>query len=208
MNFSPPGSGRSAIFFRWPASQPMWSLDFRRIGRWFRETYDFIEGLELSYLHVFSYSRRVNTLAASMNEPVQDKIKKQRSELLHQLSENKRKSFTWKIQALQQMSCLNQTIPMDSCMGSRRTTSRWRRSTIPGLLTRLYLWHWMFWEKSCVLRYKALGTGYWMLDAGCWMLDAGCWMLDAGCWMLDAGCWMLDAGCWMLDAGCVGVWNE
>jgi threonylcarbamoyladenosine tRNA methylthiotransferase MtaB len=59
----------------------------------FRETYDFIEGLELSYLHVFSYSRRVNTLAASMNEPVQDKIKKQRSELLHQLSENKKKIF-------------------------------------------------------------------------------------------------------------------
>jgi threonylcarbamoyladenosine tRNA methylthiotransferase MtaB len=59
----------------------------------FRETYDFIEDLELSYLHVFSYSRRANTLAAGMNEQVQDKIKKQRSELLHQLSENKKKIF-------------------------------------------------------------------------------------------------------------------
>lgn len=59
----------------------------------FRETHDFIEGLELSYLHVFSYSRRENTLAATMAEPVQDKIKKQRSKLLHQLSENKKKKF-------------------------------------------------------------------------------------------------------------------
>ena len=62
----------------------------------FRETYDFIEGLELSYLHVFSYSRRENTLAARMAEPVQDKIKKQRSNLLHQLSENKKKIFYMK----------------------------------------------------------------------------------------------------------------
>jgi threonylcarbamoyladenosine tRNA methylthiotransferase MtaB len=59
----------------------------------FRETYNFIEGLELSYLHVFSYSRRVNTLAAKMDEPVQDKIRKQRSDLLHLLSENKKKEF-------------------------------------------------------------------------------------------------------------------
>jgi threonylcarbamoyladenosine tRNA methylthiotransferase MtaB len=59
----------------------------------FRETLDFIEGLELSYLHVFSYSRRTNTLAASMAEPVQDKVKKHRSELLHQLSANKKRTF-------------------------------------------------------------------------------------------------------------------
>jgi threonylcarbamoyladenosine tRNA methylthiotransferase MtaB len=59
----------------------------------FRETYDFIEGLELSYLHVFSYSRRVNTLAAGMAEPVQDKIKKQRSEILHRQSEKKKRIF-------------------------------------------------------------------------------------------------------------------
>ena len=66
----------------------------------FRETYDFIEGLELSYLHVFSYSRRANTLAAGMPDPVQDKIKKQRSELLHQLSENKKNIFYLKNRGL------------------------------------------------------------------------------------------------------------
>jgi threonylcarbamoyladenosine tRNA methylthiotransferase MtaB len=59
----------------------------------FRKTFDFIEGLELSYLHVFSYSRRVNTLAANMDKPVRDKIKKHRSELLHQLSDSKKRAF-------------------------------------------------------------------------------------------------------------------
>jgi threonylcarbamoyladenosine tRNA methylthiotransferase MtaB len=59
----------------------------------FRETVGFIEGLELSYLHVFSYSKRANTLAANMVDPVQDKIKKSRSDLLHQLSGNKKKIF-------------------------------------------------------------------------------------------------------------------
>jgi threonylcarbamoyladenosine tRNA methylthiotransferase MtaB len=59
----------------------------------FRETFDFIEGLDLSYLHVFSYSKRPNTLAANMADPVQDKIKKYRSDLLHQLSGKKKKIF-------------------------------------------------------------------------------------------------------------------
>ena len=59
----------------------------------FRETHEFIEGLELSYMHVFSYSRRENTLAAKMPEPVQDTVKKQRSQLLQRLSEKKKKAF-------------------------------------------------------------------------------------------------------------------
>jgi threonylcarbamoyladenosine tRNA methylthiotransferase MtaB len=59
----------------------------------FQETYDFIKGLELSYLHVFSYSKRENTLAASMPEPVKDKVRKQRSEILHRLSAEKKQGF-------------------------------------------------------------------------------------------------------------------
>ncbi|MCX6243878.1 MAG: tRNA (N(6)-L-threonylcarbamoyladenosine(37)-C(2))-methylthiotransferase MtaB [Bacteroidetes bacterium] len=59
----------------------------------FRETYNYLEGLDLSYMHVFSYSKRENTLASKMPEPVQDRIKKERSHLLHQLSETKKKDF-------------------------------------------------------------------------------------------------------------------
>jgi threonylcarbamoyladenosine tRNA methylthiotransferase MtaB len=59
----------------------------------FGETLDFIRGLGLSYAHVFSYSKRENTLAARMDEPVQDKVRKYRSEALHQLSEDKKSAF-------------------------------------------------------------------------------------------------------------------
>jgi len=62
-------------------------------GEDFRDTYDFINGFELSYLHVFSYSKRPNTLAAKLEQPVQDKIRKERSDLLHQLSEKKKREF-------------------------------------------------------------------------------------------------------------------
>jgi threonylcarbamoyladenosine tRNA methylthiotransferase MtaB len=66
----------------------------------FSETVDFIESLELSYLHVFSYSRRENTLASKMADPVQDKIKKQRSVVLHALSEKKKRAFYLKNKGL------------------------------------------------------------------------------------------------------------
>ena len=59
----------------------------------FMDTFEFISQLELSYLHVFSYSRRENTLAVNMPEPVKDKVRKQRSEILHKLSEEKKLSF-------------------------------------------------------------------------------------------------------------------
>ena len=66
----------------------------------FTNTYDFINSLELSYLHVFSYSKRENTLASGM-EQVHDKVKKQRSEALHQLSDKKKKEFYLKNQGLE-----------------------------------------------------------------------------------------------------------
>jgi threonylcarbamoyladenosine tRNA methylthiotransferase MtaB len=59
----------------------------------FQETYNFLKNIDISYMHVFSYSRRENTLASGMKEQVQDKIKKHRSELLHQLSDAKKKEF-------------------------------------------------------------------------------------------------------------------
>jgi threonylcarbamoyladenosine tRNA methylthiotransferase MtaB len=59
----------------------------------FAETLELIENLEISYLHVFSYSSRENTLAAKMTDLVPDKIRKHRSEVLHALSEKKKKTF-------------------------------------------------------------------------------------------------------------------
>jgi threonylcarbamoyladenosine tRNA methylthiotransferase MtaB len=59
----------------------------------FAATYHFIESLDISYLHVFTYSCRDNTLAARMQDPVASKIKKERSDLLHELSDKKKKRF-------------------------------------------------------------------------------------------------------------------
>ncbi|MGO9481254.1 MAG: tRNA (N(6)-L-threonylcarbamoyladenosine(37)-C(2))-methylthiotransferase MtaB [Candidatus Kryptoniota bacterium] len=59
----------------------------------FEQTYDFIESLPLTYLHVFSYSEREGTDAASLNERVDPRARKKRSELLRMLSIRKRYEF-------------------------------------------------------------------------------------------------------------------
>ncbi|NQV01417.1 MAG: MiaB/RimO family radical SAM methylthiotransferase, partial [Bacteroidia bacterium] len=59
----------------------------------FRETHTFLEQIPISYMHVFSYSRRENTLASSSVENIPKDERKHRSELLHQLSDRKKTSF-------------------------------------------------------------------------------------------------------------------
>ncbi len=59
----------------------------------FRETANFLQHLPVSYLHVFSYSRRENTLAANVVNTIPGSERKRRSELLHQLSDQKKRDF-------------------------------------------------------------------------------------------------------------------
>jgi threonylcarbamoyladenosine tRNA methylthiotransferase MtaB len=59
----------------------------------FGETRDFIDNLDISYLHVFTYSKRDNTLAAKIPAAVHDHVKKERSDTLHRLSEEKKRLF-------------------------------------------------------------------------------------------------------------------
>lgn len=59
----------------------------------FLETYEFLNGLDISYLHVFTYSERDNTLAISMKEVVPMKERNLRSKMLHSLSDKKRRAF-------------------------------------------------------------------------------------------------------------------
>ncbi len=59
----------------------------------FKSTYDFINSLDISYLHVFTYSERENTLAATMDGVVPNAERAHRSKLLHQLSDEKRLKF-------------------------------------------------------------------------------------------------------------------
>ncbi len=60
----------------------------------FMETYHFLNELDVSYLHVFTYSERANTAAAEMGEVVPMEIRRQRNEMLRILSHKKRMSFT------------------------------------------------------------------------------------------------------------------
>ena len=59
----------------------------------FLETYDFIKKLDISYLHVFSYSERENTKAIELNGVVTKKTRNKRSKLLRLLSASKKTSF-------------------------------------------------------------------------------------------------------------------
>ena len=59
----------------------------------FQETYSFLLNLDISYLHVFSYSERDNTEASNMLDPVPKNVRYQRSKMLRSLSEKKRRIF-------------------------------------------------------------------------------------------------------------------
>ena len=59
----------------------------------FKETKVFLESLDVSYLHVFSYSQRKDTLAATMENHVTKEEKELRSKTLHILSNEKRHQF-------------------------------------------------------------------------------------------------------------------
>ncbi|MAU26162.1 MAG: tRNA (N(6)-L-threonylcarbamoyladenosine(37)-C(2))-methylthiotransferase MtaB [Muricauda sp.] len=59
----------------------------------FLQTYHFLNELDISYLHVFTYSERENTLAAEMQGVVPKSVRSKRSKMLRGLSAKKRRAF-------------------------------------------------------------------------------------------------------------------
>ncbi len=59
----------------------------------FQKTYNFLESLKISQLHVFTYSERPNTQALKIDDAVPIPTRKARSKILHQLSDQKTKAF-------------------------------------------------------------------------------------------------------------------
>lgn len=59
----------------------------------FAQSKIYLENLPISYLHVFPYSDRPNTMALKMEERIDIPIRKARSLELHQLSDHKRHAF-------------------------------------------------------------------------------------------------------------------
>ena len=59
----------------------------------FLETYNFLNEMDISYLHVFTYSERDNTEAAEMADVVPINVRNKRSKMLRGLSVKKRRAF-------------------------------------------------------------------------------------------------------------------
>ena len=59
----------------------------------FNETYEFLKALNISYLHVFSYSERDNTESLKINHKIPKKIRAIRSQILRKLSDKKKMIF-------------------------------------------------------------------------------------------------------------------
>ncbi|MBE9468094.1 MAG: tRNA (N(6)-L-threonylcarbamoyladenosine(37)-C(2))-methylthiotransferase MtaB [Bacteroidetes bacterium] len=59
----------------------------------FNKAYKFVDDLDLSYLHIFTYSERDNTLALTFDNKVPVNIRRERSKIFHTLSDKKRLKF-------------------------------------------------------------------------------------------------------------------
>ncbi|MCW9706746.1 tRNA (N(6)-L-threonylcarbamoyladenosine(37)-C(2))-methylthiotransferase MtaB [Fodinibius salsisoli] len=59
----------------------------------FQESFDFIDSLPVSYLHVFTYSERPKTHALNIEPNVQNSVRKERTHKLRRLSQKKRYAF-------------------------------------------------------------------------------------------------------------------
>lgn len=59
----------------------------------FEDSYEFIRDLDISYLHVFTYSERANTSAPKLGEKVPMEKRRERSKRLHILSDKKKRQF-------------------------------------------------------------------------------------------------------------------
>ena len=63
---------------------------------YFTETYNFLHALDISYLHVFTYSERENTLAVEMENIVPIQVRNERNKILRNLSYMKQQYFNQK----------------------------------------------------------------------------------------------------------------
>jgi len=59
----------------------------------FEDAYQFIKNTDITYLHIFTYSERPGTKALQMEGKVDEREKRRRSQLIHELSEIKKKEF-------------------------------------------------------------------------------------------------------------------
>jgi threonylcarbamoyladenosine tRNA methylthiotransferase MtaB len=96
----------------------------------FSRTYELIESLPLSYLHIFPFSRRKGTPASQFPQRVSEGEIKKRAELMRQLGKKKRQAFY--------RQSLHKELKVLVEDRRERETGRWKglsRNYIPVLLT-------------------------------------------------------------------------
>jgi threonylcarbamoyladenosine tRNA methylthiotransferase MtaB len=59
----------------------------------FMTTYNYLKELDISYLHVFTYSERANTTAKNMKGAIPMHVRKDRRKMLHIMSDKKKRAF-------------------------------------------------------------------------------------------------------------------
>ena len=87
----------------------------------FMKTYNFLNDLPVSYLHVFTYSERDNTTALRMEGVVPKDVRKARSNMLRILSEKKKRAFYEANVTSKKKLYLKVQKTMDSCMVLQQT---------------------------------------------------------------------------------------
>ena len=83
----------------------------------FLKTYNFINDLPVSYLHVFSYSERANTPAIEMTGSIPQEERNRRSKMLRILSEKKRRKFYEEHQGTEAVVLFENDIAKDKMHG-------------------------------------------------------------------------------------------
>ncbi len=83
----------------------------------FNQTFNLLKSIPFSYLHVFQYSERKGTKAAFLPDKVSDSVKKERSDLLHQLSNEKHIEFVFKNLHLMRPVLIERKIKDGNLMG-------------------------------------------------------------------------------------------
>ncbi len=74
----------------------------------FLDTYNFVNALDISYLHVFTYSERANTKAIEMDGVVPVPVRNDRNAMLRTLSEKKKRYFYQQFQGTCKMALMEQ----------------------------------------------------------------------------------------------------
>ncbi len=104
----------------------------------FRETYDFLEEVAPSFLHIFPYSKRDNTIAASMPNQVSEQDKKTRVRILEELSDRLHDEFVLQNKDREELVLFEEGNPQKNTIsGYTKNYIRVERPYDPALLGKL-----------------------------------------------------------------------